>query len=996
MSSDFSIQARPRALNLTEKLPDSTAKRLETRIWAPTQTSTTSIKDFTWSLGTEDCEKPIQQLYKATVECSTSKQLSLSWSSAQSRLPPMTESHSGSQALWDSSVLALSRSASSENTTDEEVQSPPINQSPAETSRTQQQISRTSEGIKTVKDTLPNKTEIIIALRLEGYTPLIQKKIIDCYTSQKTTLDLRGCGLSEIPTCLSTDFPWLSKLNLSNNQLTSCFFKHDRLIDLNLSKNKLSTVDIDCTKLETLNLSNNKLTHFDPADHFVNLDDSMSPFLNSAKGLPALIDLNIANNELTSLPKNLQFLHKLRCEGNNLTKTQKPTSQFNLHPTDKKTISKALTDKGTLSQTLDLTGYSVKVQTKIIDCYLAQEESLDLSSCGLTEIPSCLSDFPWLCDLNLSQNNLTSCIFEHRELLSLNLSKNKLTVVNIDCGNLKTLNLFQNQLADFDGAGHLKALENLNIAKNSLSELPKNLPALKHLHYQGNKLTKMPDLKNQFQCLEYLHVDITTGAKRSSHNKLQEFKDLAERAEELGLENYSFDIQLKIINCDKEKNKTLDLSGCGLTEIPPCLSTDFPWLSNLDLSNNKLTTCSLRHPNLSKLHLKNNQLTTFTALIPMIALLDLSNNQIERFRIDPKNFTKLETLIFSNNQLTKFTLNLTNLKNLQLDNNKIKTLDLDFPISEEPNIDIDLSSSVDSSELLVLKDPGSSHSNLVLLDLSGNQFDKFEAPFGMFPKLRNLFMDNNKLTDLPKNLPSLEELSCKNNQIAKIAARPSHFPNLTFLDIKGNKLSSPLTTKFPKLNSESLQTDFNDFLVDVQRLKLENYSFDVQQKIITCLRDKSPSLDLSNCNLTQLPRCIESHLSHIKDLNLSHNNFSGVFRISRKHLGLENLDLSFNKITGFNKDKVADGSSVYTSTPPNLKKLDLSHNEFQIFTSRPGNLDKLEDLNLASNKLSVFSASKDQYPELEHLDLSFNPDLSEDNINFYDELEIIPIFLKTP
>ncbi len=649
-------------------------------------------------------------------------------------------------------------------------------------------------------------------------------------------------------------------------------------------------------------------------------------------------------------------------------------------------------DKEEIARDLGLTKYSAKVQQKIVDCYLSEKDSLNLSGCELTDIPPCLStDFPWLSKLNLSNNHLKVCDLEHDTLIYLNLANNKLETFEGILPGLETLNLFNNRLEHFRPySSDLLYLHDLNIAKNSLVDFPEDLPSLEHLHCQGNKLTKMANPAIRFPLLNYLNIDHIELSSLTTH-KLREFSSFLLIVDQLQLENYSFAVQLKIIDCYLTKNADLDLSGCELNDIPLCLSTDFPWLSKLNLSNNQLTNCSLEHKGLSELLLENNQLRTFEAKIPNIIILNIARNQLERFRIDPKQFTKLLHLDLSNNQLIKFSLNLLGLIYLSLQNNKLKALDIEFPSAEASGGSVDLSGSIDFSELIVLP-PEHEHIKLKWLDLSGNEFEKLDAKLQL-PELAYLSIDRNKLTEFPKNIPSLQQLSCKNNQIAQVSARASHFPKLTFLDITENKLLKPLDIKFPKLDPDNLHSDFTDFLLEVKKLGLSNYSFDVQQKIITCLQTKSTSLNLSGCNLKIIPPCIASHLSHITHLNLSHNNFKGVFKITAKLLHLESLDLSFNKITAFNKDLTSKGY-IYNLPPPNLKRLNLSHNEFEIFTSPPGNLDKLEDLDISDNKLIRFSASKEQYPELKDLDLSFNPNLSEDLINFYDGLEIIPVLLQ--
>lgn len=102
---------------------------------------------------------------------------------------------------------------------------------------------------------------------------------------------------------------------------------------------------------------------------------------------------------------------------------------------------------------------------------------LDLSSCGLKEIPKDITSLKHITSLNLSNNKLSSVgkiIGQLTHLNKLDLSGNQIKGLPENIGNLtslKHLNLSHNQIATLPPSlGHLKNLKHLDLRNNNLTQ----------------------------------------------------------------------------------------------------------------------------------------------------------------------------------------------------------------------------------------------------------------------------------------------------------------------------------------------------------------------------------------------------------------------------------------------------------------------------------------------------------------------------------------------
>ncbi len=430
----------------------------------------------------------------------------------------------------------------------------------------------------------------------------------------------------------------------------------------------------------------------------------------------------------------------------------------------------------------------IRASNNIKTCIANGSEILGLSGLGLTELP------PF---------NLLN-VLSHIKIL--NLSKNQLTQINAYTfawlPNLTHLSLSRNQLTQIhvDTFAGLHSLKELHLSGNRLTQIDRDAFAglrLIYLDLSGNELPPIDEYT--FAGLpEFTRIDF-------SHNRgINTENVMSNNSTEMILNNWvnhapqgerAARIQAsdKIKTCIANRSETLDLSGLGLTELPPfnlsrnqltqINSNTFEGLTNLInlvLSSNRLAQIDPNAfaglINLSWLDLYGNQLTqintdTFGGL-PNLRDLSLAYNRLAQ--IDPNTFagwTRLEGLNLSSNQLTQINSNafegLTNLIDLVLSSNRLAQID--------PNAFAGLI-------------------NLSWLDLYGNQLTQINTDtFGGLPNLRDLSLAYNRLAQIDPNTfagwTRLEGLNLSSNQLTQINSNAFEgLTNLTNLLIFNNQL----------------------------------------------------------------------------------------------------------------------------------------------------------------------------------------------------------------
>jgi Leucine-rich repeat (LRR) protein len=389
----------------------------------------------------------------------------------------------------------------------------------------------------------------------------------------------------------------------------------------------------------------------------------------------------------------------------------------------------------------------------------------------LTAIPDGIGALSKLIRLDLHQNKITlipPSIKDCSSLAEFYMGNNLLTSIPEDIGmlsNLGILDLHSNQLKEYPvGACRLK-LSFLDLSNNSLSGLPAELgtmTTLRKLLLTGNP---MRTLRSSLvsgpttALLKYLRSRLSSDEGASGSGSTPTKDDQIAAARRLSL-----------------SSKELDLSGLGVTSVPPAA-----WETNdvmkLDLSKNsiedlpnELSLCS----SLQSLILSNNKIkrwpgTVFSSLASL-SLLKLDNNPLaEILATDLEALSKLEVLDLSGSASSlpepSAVSKLPHLKELYLRRMKLHG----FPDS-----------------LLGLK-------LLRILDLSQNYLTSVPEGIKDLTSLIELDLSDNNITTLPPELGLLEP----NLQVLKLDGNPLRSIRRTLLERGTKAILKYLKEKLP-------------------------------------------------------------------------------------------------------------------------------------------------------------------------------------------------------
>ncbi|KAL0009611.1 hypothetical protein SO802_011113 [Lithocarpus litseifolius] len=288
---------------------------------------------------------------------------------------------------------------------------------------------------------------------------------------------------------------------------------------------------------------------------------------------------------------------------------------------------------------------------------------------------------------------------------------------------------------------------------------------------------------------------------------------------------------------------------------------------------------------------------------------------------------------------------------LQLNNNKLHG---PLPLSISKLVSLiglsvsfnNLSGNVESKIFFRLK-------NLEYLEISNNPLlllSSFTFAINILPKLYSLELSSSNITEIPHFLraaETIESLDLSKNQIKgnipkwffevgkdslynlnlsyKFLTSVGHLPwkNLRYLDFRSNLLQGPLPV--PPLGISFFSVSRNNITGQISsticNLSLVNY------------------LDLSYNHLNNvIPSCLGNLSNHLIDLDLQINNLHGTIPTTiAKGCYLRSLKLNGNQLEGplpqslvhCRKLEVLDFGNPKTKFPfPNLRIIDLSHNEF--------------------------------------------------------------------
>ncbi|PVU93744.1 hypothetical protein BB561_003061 [Smittium simulii] len=284
-----------------------------------------------------------------------------------------------------------------------------------------------------------------------------------------TDLDLSYCEFSTVPNSLQY-LPRLSKINLSNNNLTSLakvltkfLIKLNELILKNNSISSLSSDFSRLSRLTVLDLSNNKF----------------KTFPSVLTKIESLTIINLSFNFITSIPESIMYLKNLRIFNmtGNLLKGSLPKGMSHLINLDKVYFElNEITDFEPLANLPNLRkAYLGNNSSKTVEWKSPKIKFIYFSFNKITKFQLGAS-LQFLSKIDLCSNKLTE------------LPKDVFSSVP----RLERLKLDNNLLVALPKCiSNLSLLWYLSVTNNLLSSLPKelvNLSSLKHLSAQKNKL----------------------------------------------------------------------------------------------------------------------------------------------------------------------------------------------------------------------------------------------------------------------------------------------------------------------------------------------------------------------------------------------------------------------------------------------------------------------------------------------------------------------------
>lgn len=230
----------------------------------------------------------------------------------------------------------------------------------------------------------------------------------------------------------------------------------------------------------------------------------------------------------------------------------------------------------------------------IRNAYQSQQTNLDLSSLGLTKLPSCLGMLVKLKRFDVHSNKLKklpSTLGDITELQELRVHDNLLEKLPSSLKKLTQLTLLNatsNQISKLPKEiGELTSLQTLNVRSNKLKKIPKQICNLVHLQalvVASNKLEKLPKHFSRLQKLRTLNI-----GDNKFHKVPNEIYSITELEELYLYENKLNKLSSKVRRL--ANLKSIHLEKCGFQEWPNVLC-ELSSLKAISLRNNNIRQVS--------------------------------------------------------------------------------------------------------------------------------------------------------------------------------------------------------------------------------------------------------------------------------------------------------------------------------------------------------------------------------------------------------------------
>jgi Leucine-rich repeat (LRR) protein len=645
-------------------------------------------------------------------------------------------------------------------------------------------------------------------------------------------VEAQNCNLQTLNVA---GLPNLMRLQLTNNALTSLDFTTVTL---------LNEIDLSNNNLESLNLKNGN------SGAIAQLDVRSNPNLYCV----LIDDINLLNNPNILFDSQTGFTTDTYCRY-----TAIPDANF----------ESALNALG-----YDDTPNDGQVPTALIE----EVTNLDVSNASITDLTG-IADFEALVDLRITGNAINTIDLSNNTqlqvLIAMHCSIQNLNLFGLT--NLYQLTLQFNSLTSLDLSTN-PALRTMNISLNNLSYV--------NLQNGNNGIITDLDvrLNPNLECVLIDDLNIFTTASIYFDNQTN--FTTTQFCGYTAIPDTYFEAALQILGYDDitgdgqvptdliENLTELDVRGTNISDLTGI--EDFVSLTELDVSNNNLTTISLTTlTNLGILDAQSNIALTS---------LDLSGNtQLEQLvvedctsltTLDLSTNVILEDLIANQTSLSSITFgNLTNLSNIDFDGANFISLDL------------------------------SSLTALTRLDVSGNQLISL-----------NIANGNNS------NFISFDARNNTNLRCIAVDDPAFATANFTNIDAQTSFRQTSCYTAIPDANFEAALTalDYDDIPNDGQ--------------VPTYAIENVVSLDVRNLNISSIVG-IEDFTA-LETLNVNDNNITSLDisnNINLKFLravdnGFASLDVTNNPLLEDIRVEQNALSSIDLSNQPNLRILQIDRN----------------------------------------------------------------------
>ncbi|KAI9295911.1 hypothetical protein K502DRAFT_201960 [Neoconidiobolus thromboides FSU 785] len=404
-------------------------------------------------------------------------------------------------------------------------------------------------------------------------------------------------------------------------------------------------------------------------------------------------------------------------------------------------------------------------------------------------------------------------------------------------------------------------------------------------------------------------------------------------------------------NSIKNENEEIIIRKQNLETVPVYLYKNAERIKSMELSLNLLLDFPL----------------DFAQLCISLTKLRLSQNEYEKIPDSLHNIKGLKSLDLSNNKITK------------LDSGQLHLLpDLDRLI-------------FCNNQISIIPDDYSMLTKLTVLDLSNNCLESFPLPICHLYMLKYLNLSFNNIKSIPSlfgELSFLQSLLLINNELSgKLPECFGSLSSLINLDIRKNKITD-ISVLSELTQLESLKCDQNSIETFVYRSN-DLMSLSIKENPLSkfhCLSfAQIVILNLSHCNLKDLPSNFFNGMDTLTEVNLSNNKISKIPKDDLLKLVRLEVFLCTNNRLEFLPDELfalprllqidVHNNNIRKLPPgiwfsPSLYYFNASTNMLAEFPARPQTVSNVSGSNQGSNKsrLSLLTLTQ----KLRHLILADN------------------------